>query len=227
MMMPSIRECGEQLIDIRKQQNLLYGPPPECPETEPHYCLMRLGVYERLLRAQAKLPRGYRLRLYEGLRSRAVQGQLFEQEKARVFVREPTLTPEEVHNRATMLVSPPTFWDGSDNTTPHSTGGAVDVEIVDAKGSVIDFGMEIREWVSVEPSFCAPSHPALREGARRNRSLLAEIMLQEGFVRYHSEWWHFSYGDQYWAREKAKEFAFYGACTPEMLDKERLLLLPG
>ncbi len=216
-MTPPIHECSEPLVDIRNGTQLLYGPPPECPETEPHYRLMRVGVYQRLLRAQSRLPMGYRLRLYEGLRSLNVQEQLFAQESARVLVREPHLTPQRVHQRATLLVSPLTHWDGSRNTPPHSTGGAVDVEIVDATGSVIDFGMEIRDWVGVEPSWCAPQHPGLGGVAHQNRDLLAQVMGNEGFARFDSEWWHFSYGDQYWARKQGHPAAIYGSCSPELI----------
>lgn len=196
---------------------MLFGPPPECPETEPEYCLIRRDVYHRLLRVQQRLPQGYRLRLYEGLRSLAMQALLFEQEKQRVRARHPALDDEQVHRQATVIVSPTVHLDGSPNIPPHSTGGAIDMEIVDAAGEVIDFGMEVRDWVRVPPEFCAPVHASLTEVAAQNRRLLARVMGLEGFVNYHNEWWHFSYGDRYWAAQTGNTHAIYGTCPFEMI----------
>ena len=211
-----IAECGEPLVDLRGGP-LLYGPPPECPETAPDYCLLRAGVYQRLLRVQAALPSGLRLRLYEGLRSLAVQQLLFDQESARIAARQPGLTAQQVHEQACVLVSPPVLWDGTPNIPPHSTGGAVDIEIVDVSGAVIDFGMEASQWHSVPAAFCETLSPLPSPAAQANRALLAAAMQREGFANYTREWWHYSYGDRYWAVRTGQPLAFYGSCTPAMI----------
>lgn len=205
-----IVECGEPLVDVRREGGLRFGPPPECPETAPDYTWLRRGVYERLLRVQQSLPPGLHLRLYEGLRSLAIQHQLFEEEKARVRAAHPELPPQEVHERATILVSPPVHWDGTPNIPPHSTGGAVDIEIVDDQGRVIDFGMEVADWVRVPADYCETRHAGLGETASANRVLLAGLMEAQGFVNYAREWWHYSYGDRYWAWLRGQPHALYG-----------------
>jgi len=203
-------ECGESLVDVRREGGLLYGPPPETPETEPDYCWIRKGVYERLLRVQQRLPAGLRLRLYEGLRSARVQRQLFQEEMQRVAAAHPDFSPRQVHEHATILISPSEHFDGTANLPPHSTGGAVDVEIVDGAGRVIDFGMEAKDWVRVPSAFCETRHENLHEAARGNRLLLCAAMQAEGFVNYPREWWHYSYGDRYWAFIKGEPRALYG-----------------
>lgn len=205
-----IVDCGEPLVDIREQGGLLWGPPPESPETAPDYCWVRRGVYERLLRVQQGLPAGLFLRLYEGLRSARVQHMLFEQEKKRVAAAHPALAPREVHERATILIAPPVHFDGTPNIPPHSTGGAIDVELVDAGGRVIDFGMEAKDWVRVPSEFCETRHPNVHAAARRNRELLCEAMQAQGFANYVREWWHYSYGDRYWAWVTGAPEAIYG-----------------
>lgn len=205
-----IRECGEPLVDLRREGGLLYGPPPERPETEPDYCWLRRGVYERLLRVQAALPAGLRLRLYEGLRSLPIQAWLFDEEKRRIARAHPQLGPREVHEQATVLVSPPVHWDGTPNIPPHSTGGAVDIEIVDAQGRVIDFGMETQDWTVVEPEFCETRRNDLSPSAQANRLLLCDAMEAQGFVNYPREWWHYSFGDRYWAWLRGQPHAMYG-----------------
>ena len=213
----SVRECGEPLVDIRKAGGLYYGPPPECPDTAPDYCLLRREVYHKLLRVQQSLPSGLSLRLYEGLRSLKVQAMLFDEEMARVRARDPQLDEEQVHLQAAVLVSPVVHLDGTPNLPPHSTGGAIDIEIVDATGKVIDFGMEVKDWVSVAPDYCATAYPKLSPVAAGNRLLLAHAMTREGFANYVNEWWHYSYGDRYWAACTGQAYAIYGSCTPEMI----------
>lgn len=205
-----IHECGEPLVDVRREGGLLYGPPPERPETEPDYCWLRRGVYERLLRVQASLPAGLKLRLYEGLRSLEIQAWLFEEEKRRVALAHPQLSPQQVHEQATVLVSPPVHWDGTRNIPPHSTGGAVDIEIVDEHGRVIDFGMEVKDWIAVPAELCETRHAGLTDAAQANRLLLCDAMEAQGFVNYVREWWHYSYGDRYWAWLRGKRHAIYG-----------------
>jgi D-alanyl-D-alanine dipeptidase len=165
---------------------------------------------------QASLPHGLHLRLYEGLRSLAIQRWLFDEEKARVAAAHPGLTAEQVHEQATILVAPPVHWDGTPNIPPHSTGGAVDIEIVDAQGRVIDFGMEVSDWTRVDPAFCETRHPGLAGTAQANRLLLCSAMEAQGFVNYAREWWHYSYGDRYWAWLREAPVAIYGpAARPD------------
>lgn len=203
-------ECGEPLVDVRAERGLIVGPPPETPETAPDYTWVRRSVYEKLLRAQRRLPPGLKLRLYEGLRSARVQRQLFEEEKARVAAAHPGLSAREVHERATILISPPEHFDGTPNLPPHSTGAAVDVEVVDESGRVIDFGMEAKDWVHVASEFCETRHEAVSPAARSNRLMLCELMQAEGFVNYDREWWHYSFGDRYWAMKTGAPHAIYG-----------------
>lgn len=205
-----VLECGEPLVDVRRQGGLLWGPPPERPDTAPDYCWVRREVYRKLLRVQKSLPPGLALRLYEGLRSLPMQKLLFDEEKARVAAAQPGVSAQEVHEQATILVAPPVQWDGTPNIPPHSTGGAVDIEIVDADGRVIDFGMEIKDWTGVPAAFCQTRHDKLSATAQANRLLLAEAMQAEGFVNYAREWWHYSYGDRYWAWLTGRPNAIYG-----------------
>jgi D-alanyl-D-alanine dipeptidase len=205
-----VRECGEPLVDVRREGGLLYGPPPERPETEPDYGWVRRTVYEKLLRVQESLPAGLRLRLYEGLRSLEIQRWLFDEEKFRVRRLHPRLDAREVHERARLLVSPVVHWDGTPNLPPHSTGAAVDVELVDANGAVIDFGMEVKDWIRFEAEYCETRHRGVSPEAQANRLLLAGAMEAQGFVNYTREWWHYSYGDRYWAFMRGEPHAIYG-----------------
>ena len=39
----------------------------------------------------------------------------------------------------------------------------------------------------------------------KNRKMLHDLMVEEGFAPFYGEWWHFSYGDREWAAFYDKE----------------------
>lgn len=205
-----VEECDETLVDIALASDLKFGPPPECRETEPHYRFVRRSVLDRLQHAQCLLPDGIYLRLYEGYRSLQVQQLLFDQEFARAKQRQPELSDEQTYREATRLVSAVIRPDGSRNVPPHATGAAVDVELVDVNGQVLDFGMEIADWSRVDPVLCLTEAAVLSDRAHYHRQMLREVMERAGFVNYAEEWWHFSYGDQLWAYVTGSPVAIYG-----------------
>jgi D-alanyl-D-alanine dipeptidase len=60
--------------------------------------------------------------------------------------------------------------------------------------------------------------PLMRTGAdripdyaKKNRRMLLSVMEGAGFVNYGHEWWHFSYGDRYWAYVRHERAAIYGS----------------
>ncbi|WP_163130776.1 M15 family metallopeptidase [Agarivorans sp. Alg241-V36] len=203
-----IKESNEALVSI--DGHIDYGPPPESPLTRANYKLLREQVLVKLLKVEAGLPTGLKLRLYEGYRSPSFQQQLFIQHMQRVLSAEPKLNREQSYRKTALLVAPTETIDGKPLSPPHSTGGAVDIEIIDSKGKVLDFGMEVKDWHKVSNGLCCSNCADISLRAQNNRLLLASAMLKEGFVNYTREWWHFSYGDQYWAYSTEASHAVYG-----------------
>lgn len=208
-----IVECKEPLIDVKHHPNLEYGPPPECKLTAEHYTKIRKTVFEKLCQVQVALPKGWYIRLYEGFRSLEVQQMLFEQEYKRIAARFPH-EPHQFHFlETTRLVSPVTNLDGSQNIPVHNTGGAVDLEIITQDGQLVDMGMALKDWCNVEPELCLTECKIISNTAQQNRKLLLEVMRAYGFVNYPTEWWHFSYGDRYWAYHQPIKKAIYGSAN--------------
>lgn len=205
-----VQECGEPLVDIRILGGLQYGPPPECPETRNDYTFVREGIYTRLLHAQSLLPAGIYLRLYEGYRSLNIQRMLFADEQERVRKRLPGISKAELFNEATRMVSAVAYPDGTLNIPPHNTGAAVDLFLVDESGTMLDFGMDIYRWTETAPDLCLTQASGISDIAMANRVLLGDAMTRAGFVNYLQEWWHFSYGDRFWAYLSGHDHAIYG-----------------
>jgi hypothetical protein len=53
----------------------------------------------------------------------------------------------------------------------------------------------------------------LGAGAGARRVLLGQALRGQGFVNYPSEWWHWSWGDRYWAFVQGAATAVYGAAA--------------
>lgn len=214
-----IRENSEPLVDLKKQRKLAYGPPPETLLTQNDYTKLRKTVYEKLCLAQKQLPYDWKFRIYEGLRSLNVQKILFDEHYNNLRLKNPNKSEEELFKEASLLIAPVSFFKGEPNTPPHSTGGAVDLELIDSNGNLIDFGMAIKDWYKVDPDVCETYSQNISAEASQNRKILLDIMYEYDFVNYPHEWWHFSYGDRLWAFLKGKQEAIYAGITLANFDE--------
>jgi zinc D-Ala-D-Ala dipeptidase len=98
---------------------------------------------------------------------------------------------------------------------PHSTGGAIDITLVNELGETIDMGGAIDEIAEKSyPDYYINSS----EGQKyhQSRELLRMVMAKANFQRHPFEWWHFSYGDQLYVWQCSQhninypEVAIYG-----------------
>lgn len=97
----------------------------------------------------------------------------------------------------------------------HNTGGALDVTLVSTEtGQDLPLGSS---WLSS----CEATYtwsPKIPQHEQFNRILLYMAMTSSGFVNNASEWWHYSFGDQYWATFFDKPYAHYGPITVGSMD---------
>jgi len=205
-----IEENSEELIDIIDQSDILFGPSPEIPDNT-DYTKMRKTVYLKLLEAQKNLPLGFKLCLYEGYRSLDLQKKLFEDRYNLVNSNNPTMEHNEIFWETAKLVSPVTNLDGSRNIPPHSTGAAIDVYLVDSNGEIIDMGIRAADWMQdIDGSISKTNSSIISLTAKHNRQIMSDALTKAGFVNYLGEYWHWSYGDRYWAYFSQKSKAIYG-----------------
>lgn len=189
----------EPMVDLKRQGVIAYGPSPEIPNNH-DYTFLRKSVYLKLVAAQKHLPPGYHFCLYEGYRSMALQKMLFDTHYNNVANTHPTWTEAALFQESIKLISPVVNQDGSPNIPPHSTGAAVDVYLLDDQGHALDMGIHPKDWMADKGGILSltASH-AISTVARKNREIMAQALTAEGFVNYPTEYWHWSYGDRYWA----------------------------
>lgn len=96
---------------------------------------------------------------------------------------------------------------------PHATGSAVDLTIRYIGGAELFMGTifdDVSEASNTDAfEGDAPLMAFSPREARANRRLLYWLMTEAGFANNPTEWWHFSCGDQMWARIKGVEAAYY------------------
>jgi zinc D-Ala-D-Ala dipeptidase len=194
-----ILDNGEPFVDISKVATLAVDKSrTNVQKLSDDPFEVRSGVADLLARAQTYLPDGYQLQLKEGWRPIWVQERLWQVNLDRLRASRPDLAEDELHQVNTRLVAPPGI------APPHSTGGAIDVILL-RHGDCADMG-----WGFNQPGEGASTAYPVSEPARRNRDLLVYAMDAAGFVNYPPEWWHWSYGDRYWAFQTIHETALYG-----------------
>ncbi|CUH15758.1 D-alanyl-D-alanine dipeptidase [Jannaschia seosinensis] len=96
---------------------------------------------------------------------------------------------------------------------PHATGAALDLTIRRRDGAELFMGTIFDDVSEASNTAAFEAEPdglafSARE-ARANRRLLYWLMAEAGFANNPTEWWHFSRGDQMWARITGAAAAFY------------------
>lgn len=206
-----IHENHEPFVDLKDQNIIAVGPSPEIPNNT-DYTKMRKSVYEMLVAAQAMLPQGLKFCLYEGYRSLTLQEKLFNERYDVVKNMHSTWTHTEAFIETTRLVSPVINLDGTQNIPPHSTGAAVDVYLINSAHEIIDMGIRVDEWMKdVDGSLSLTDSKTISASAHQYRNIMNHVLTEVGFVNYPTEYWHWSYGDRYWAYHKKADYAFYGS----------------
>lgn len=206
----NIVDNHELMIDLLNQIDIAYGPSPEIPNNT-DYTKMRKTVYEKLKHAQSLLPTGLRFCLYEAYRSLNLQKILFDTRYEKLKKLYPKWSHADIFIETTRLISPVINLDGSVNIPPHSTGSAIDVYLLNDKGEAIDMGIHPKDWMEDnDGSLSFTASQIISNEAKENRKIMGEALSVAGFTNYTAEYWHWSYGDRYWAFYTKEPHAIYG-----------------
>lgn len=180
--------CGEIKV------NMQYAKANIPSATKTAY--VREGVAKRLMAAKKLLPDGYTFEIFDAWRPFDVQLSLFNGYKKQVLAEMQTASEAEINKKVSEFVSLP------DKTKTvsyvHSSGGAVDITLLDQNGNPLDMGTEFDD-------FSEKSYTAWYEQndcdniVKKNRRLLYNVLSSQGFTNFPAEWWHYDFGDAFWA----------------------------
>ncbi|GGK83057.1 M15 family metallopeptidase [Sphaerisporangium melleum] len=197
-----VEESGEALADVRG----VLGVDGRLADPQGAYAHLREGLLNRLQDAQRHLPDGYRLLVVEGYRPPVLQRRYFEEYKDELRAAFPEMPPDELHVAASRYVSPI-------EVAPHTAGAAVDLTLATEDGVELDMGTPVNANPEQSDGACYTDAPNISAGAREHREILSAALESAGLVNYPTEWWHWSYGDRYWAMTTGAATAIYGPRT--------------
>ena len=99
------------------------------------------------------------------------------------------------------------------DVAPHVAGAAVDLTLADVCGDDLDLGTPIDATPEQSDGRCYFAADGIGADARAHRDLLRRVLEGQGLVNYPTEWWHWSFGDRYWALVTGAAHATYGPVT--------------
>lgn len=196
-----VREIDDDLVDVRTVAGLSLDALKATPDGA--YAHLRRGVVERLLSAQERLPGEYRLLLVEGYRPYVIQERYFTGYRNQLEALDPEMDHEASFRLASRYVSPPMV-------APHVSGAAIDLTLMDRSGKPVDMGTPINATPEDSAGACYLGAANITREARHHRDVLANALREAGLVNYPTEWWHWSFGDRYWALMTGQPAAIYG-----------------
>ena len=165
---------------------------------------VRTYIYSLLQKAQKNLPENYFFMIYEALRPRKKQIELWNSVVERMKNSHPNLDPnsEEFIMMCDVYAANP-YRQGSG----HQSGAAIDVTLCNASGIEYEMGSFVRDF----SKNASAENTDLSKEAIKNRKILDDALTSVGFVNYPPEWWHYSFGDRLWARLTKSEIAIFGS----------------
>jgi D-alanyl-D-alanine dipeptidase len=198
---------GEPLLDLRDIPDLWLDE--RLRDETGAFARLRATVVERLVDAQARLPRGIRLLVVEGYRPRRLQESYFSGYQNELRERYRDWSAQRLRVEASKYVSPPEW-------APHGTGGAVDLTLCTEDRLELDLGTAVNDSPEASANACYTASTAICGAARRNRAMLWHALTEAGLVNYPTEWWHWSYGDRYWALRSGVPNTLYSPVSGDL-----------
>lgn len=197
-----VQECHEALVDLK---NYDFSISLNRASYYAGYTKVRESVAKKLIAANKKLPAGMQLHFSEGHRPISLQAQMYIEHYSNLAKDNPTWDEERLRFETVQYIAPPL------DVPPHSTGGAIDLTIIDQNGKELDMGGILDETPDKNENRNFTYTKNISDVAKKNRKILIDVLSAEGFVNYPAEWWHWSYGDKYWAYHTQHPHALYNS----------------
>mgnify|MGYP003298106664 CR=1 FL=1 len=200
----SLRECGF-LVEPQYYIQGIAGSYKDC--------YVRETLVDMLLKAESLLPDGLRFKIYDAYRPICVQQRLWNFYRGQVSLNNPSLSETEIDYKTSFFVSKPSY----DVYEPslHNTGGAVDLTIVTKDGYALNMGTLFDDFTDRAWTNHFEKYSEFEE-VRKNRRLLYNVMLEVGFTNLPSEWWHYDFGDKFWAYFTGNEPLYSGIIDADL-----------
>ena len=203
ILIKEIREKLVNLINIHPRV-LIDHWRSQISSRSDYFSYARETIAEMLINATAHLPNGYNFYIKEAYRPLQQQKKSFESILKYYSEKYTELNEEELYKETCKYVAPPIC-------APHPTGAAIDITLIDYNNNEYDLGTDFNSTPKETDNATYFDADNISKEAKENRIILKYALEKVGFINYPPEWWHWSYGDNYWAFVKKEEKSKYGA----------------
>jgi D-alanyl-D-alanine dipeptidase len=205
-----IKECGEPLVTIPRDEFAQEHVYLNNGWTTHQKVYIREGVLERLRRLQNSFAGNYYFLIWDPWRSREVQGVIYEYYNQKIRSENTGKSEEALQNLVGAFVTPAT---DMKRIPPHSTGGAIDLTLLDSNRNPVDMGTGFDDTSSKAiTDYFKDKDSKIHD----NRMRFIDVMAKEGGVNYIDEWWHFDFGTQLGIFNSGQEgHAVYGEISDD------------
>ncbi len=203
-------ESGEAFVDFHEYDAVFVDDTRRfITSSSQHFAKARKTLVEKVLAAAKTLPYGVTFDIIEAYRPLEVQAAEFNGFRDALRIARPELDEQALELESSRYHAPV-------SVAPHPTGAAVDLTLCwlgkDGERSVqIDLGTPVNYVATDDSTASYTDSQIVRGEARAWRNVMTTALRAQGLVNYPSEWWHWSYGDKYWAFTQAKKNAIYAA----------------
>lgn len=212
-----IKECGESLVNVEGKHHKIHVHPYYFSQAMPtalDSVYVRETVLSKLIAVAESLPSHIHLLLWDGWRPLTVQQALYDDYVQKLTYEYPKLSLERLQHMALDFVSRPSKEPTAPST--HATGGSIDLTLCNASGYPLNLGTAFDDFSErantrfLEEKYAKTSMSHTELQALKFRRLLFDAMTSEGFTSFLNEWWHYDFGNQWWAKIRGEDSAFYG-----------------
>ena len=192
-----IKDNRESLVDIKKA----------CPaiavklHTGEKKAFLRKSVAKRLCQAKSYLPKGYTFIINDAWRSAKTQQKIYNKFLNHFTKKYPKWPKAKIVREVKKYVAP---FEG-ERVSGHLTGGAIDLRLYRKNRKIPMWSSKLTYQENAQSI-----QPKLPRHLQKNRKIMYDALSKAGLINYRREFWHWSYGDLFWARINKKKYAIYG-----------------
>jgi len=209
-----IVESGDPMVDLGEYPFIVEPVHFRKGFTRFPRLVARMTLANKLeaIQTQHLAEKGWRFKIWDAWRGRGVQNKIHSRCWNTMCRLHPDWDEAQIEAAVATMVTP----GSGESIPPHTTGGAVDLTIVDENtGEALDMGSEYCEWTRA-PITCPLPKDDPEAEVCENRKFLMRILQEGGFAPDADNWWHYDYGTQKWAHTFGNEVAIYGELDESM-----------
>lgn len=203
--MVTIKECGEPLVDVKKICPDLVVYLTRHREGKRRVAYLRETVAKMVCQAKKELPIGMTFIINDAWRPQYVQKKIFKRFMNFFSKQYPNWPKDKVIKVVKRYVAP----SRGKFVSGHITGAAVDLRLW-KNGRKVPMGSPKLTYLTYQEN-SKSFQPKLPKYIQKNREIMFNALRKAGLSNLSKEFWHWSYGDVWWAKRNKKKTAIYGA----------------